>query len=576
MQMFRRAGRLYALLVSGAGLDTVRTVSEDEPESPKKSRYRLLEDKEFNAKFEAELEQALDEAFGPARRRPPPPSHWPELSTLIRDAALMHKLEPEAYELEKIGRFEGLATIGAGGFGTVFKVRDPDLDRVVALKLCRAGRSGAEKALLEEAKILGKIKHPNIITAHEVGRYGEAIFLVTEYVHALNMFEYAVEDPLRWEVVVDLFISVGETLADAHDAGLVHGDLKPENMLVELDTKATYLVDFGLARIMSPTPEQLGSERGGIGTLYYMAPELLLGGVGDRLSDQYAFAVSLWQSLEGRVPYIGDSEGMLEAIEYGEPMRWRPDVPARVYEVISKGFSERPDDRYPDMRTFVHELGLARGPRPAPQPLDTNEEVAISPSEGVERPRLAGKKGIVFGLALMITGAGVLGEFYLHSQPQRELPPKRTQQTPLMNARAGFHAAYRALDDEDFRGCYEQWMVARRILRKHDPLLGGVLSLSLAELLAEADPGRKASAWVAVGAAEMFEEAPAWSRQTTLHERAAHARERAAELYEAADALELATEQRSCSDANRRGEVCAPSPEGISQSSQPTPPLGSE
>jgi hypothetical protein len=284
------------------------------------------------------------------------PPRWNRLRYLICRKATLHILNPER-ERHKIGRFEGLKLRGKGGFGIVFLCYDPDLDRNVAIKICAAPKPDAGTRVLEEARMLAKVSHPNVITVLETGEYQGDLFYVMEYVHGFTALDYALCKPIpTWQEIVDVYLAAGAGLAAAHAAGVVHGDFKPSNILVDKEVKWPRVADFGLARMRIESAPEHEREQLCVraGTLPYMSPELLRNGQADTSSDMWAFCVSLWESIERTLPFVGaNTKEMLDAIDHNEPRFVGDRVPRPLRDVLRTGLSKDPSDRYPDMDALL-------------------------------------------------------------------------------------------------------------------------------------------------------------------------------------------------------------------------------
>ncbi|NTX03804.1 tetratricopeptide repeat protein [Myxococcus sp. CA040A] len=306
---------------------------------------------------------------------PSPSSSVPPLSWLERGALL--------------GRYVVLERIGAGGMGVVHAAYDPELDRRVALKLIRidsttpAHLERAQARLLREAQATARVIHPNVITIHDVGRFGEHVFLAMELVDGTTLRSHIRAHKGRndWRETLSLFIQAGRGLAAAHAQGLVHRDFKPDNVLVGKDGRVR-ITDFGLARIVegiddtptppgSSSPVPLRSEwhtRSDmvLGTPAYMAPEQKRGEPSDARSDQYSFCVALHEALYGKRPFATPAAVVNATPEapLPEPVPRPPqgsDVPAWVHQVILQGLSASPDARHDSMEALLRRLGHAPG-----------------------------------------------------------------------------------------------------------------------------------------------------------------------------------------------------------------------
>lgn len=240
-----------------------------------------------------------------------------------------------------IGHFRVIRELGAGGMGVVFEAHDPDLDRRVAIKVVRNRNAGsaAGKRLIAEAQAMARLAHPNVVGVYEVGTIDDQVFVVMELVRGDTLAGWLDRSPRPWRDIVAVFVQAGEGLLAAHDAGLVHRDFKPSNVLIDESGRAR-VSDFGLARVETQQAGQrfgAGSEASGIaGTLAYMAPEQRAGEPVDARADQYAFAISLQQALTPK-----------HAI--GTPSR-------RVRNAIARALSIDPDERFPTLDALLVEL----------------------------------------------------------------------------------------------------------------------------------------------------------------------------------------------------------------------------
>jgi tetratricopeptide (TPR) repeat protein/predicted Ser/Thr protein kinase len=250
-------------------------------------------------------------------------------------------------------RYELIERLGEGGMGVVWRARDRSLDRDVALKVLHERYRGAEAEarIAAEARAMARLAHPNVVAVYDVGHREGRTFLTMELVDGVPLSRW-LETPRSWRAVVDVFRAAGAGVAAAHAAGVVHRDLKPGNILVGNDGRVR-VADFGVADAGA------GDSGGSPGTPAYMAPERLEGGVADARSDQFAFAVSLFQALHGRLPWDGDSTtARLWAMR--EPARPVRDVPAWLTAAVATGLARDPDRRFPSMAALVAALDRPR------------------------------------------------------------------------------------------------------------------------------------------------------------------------------------------------------------------------
>ncbi len=291
-----------------------------------------------------------------------------------------------------VGRYMILSAIGRGGMGVVYKAYDPELDRRVALKLLRV-KSDSETAgtrardrLLREAQALARLSHPNVVSAFDVGTVGEEVFVAMELVEGRSLRKWLNEIQPSLKQKLKVMIAAGRGIAAAHQAGLIHRDIKPDNILVGDDGRVRVL-DFGLARVAntaaavasataSPpvdaeSPESSEMSTSGawlnksmtlagavMGTPGYMAPEQYLGADLDEQSDQYSFCITLYEVLFEQKPYRARSfQEMKKKIttEAVRPPAQVP-VPKQLRHIVMRGLSLLKDDRYANMDSLLADL----------------------------------------------------------------------------------------------------------------------------------------------------------------------------------------------------------------------------
>ena len=219
-----------------------------------------------------------------------------------------------------LGRLTLVRALGAGGMGTVFEAHDPKLDRRVAVKVLRVDGAEAGRRILDEARALGKLQHPNVVAVHDAAEEGDVVYVIMELAPGETLRAW-LETPRTWRAVVDVMAAAGQGLAAAHRAGIVHRDFKPENVIIGTDRAR--LVDFGLAAVE-------GAQAVPAGTRGYMAPEVLAGAPASAASDQYAFGVTLRDAVK--------------------------DPPAWLARAITRALADAPGDRWPSMEVLGAEL----------------------------------------------------------------------------------------------------------------------------------------------------------------------------------------------------------------------------
>lgn len=286
----------------------------------------------------------------------------------------------------KVGRYDVLERVGAGGMGVVYRAYDPELHREVAVKLLKASRSSGQaeakrrKRLLREARAMAQLSHPNVIPVYDVGEYGDGLYVAMEFVLGSNARQWLKAEKPPWRRTLGVFRAAGRGLAAAHTAGLVHRDFKPANVLVGDDGRVRVL-DFGLARALVDEPdpeldagpvfaryepevernwsETLTADGTILGTPVYMAPEQYAGKAADARSDQYSYCIALFEALYGVLPFADGSIKEQARAKYRGEIRDAPSsspVPPRLYHVLRRGLSPRPDDRFGTMPDLLREL----------------------------------------------------------------------------------------------------------------------------------------------------------------------------------------------------------------------------
>jgi tetratricopeptide (TPR) repeat protein len=247
----------------------------------------------------------------------------------------------------QIGRFATIGTLGSGGMGVVLEAHDPELDRRVAIKILHRGIGVVR--LQREAQAMAKLSHPNVVAVYDVGSLRDQVFVAMELVDGQTLRAWMHESH-PWREIVVMLLGVGRGIAAAHDAGLVHRDVKPENVLVGKDGRPR-VTDFGLvagAAIGDGTV---------VGTPAYMSQEQWTGKDVDARSDQFAFCVLAWEALTGQRPYQDVRTDPEIAGSVGA------EVPRAVEEALRRGLAHDRAARWPDMHALLAALERAIAPR---------------------------------------------------------------------------------------------------------------------------------------------------------------------------------------------------------------------
>ena len=299
----------------------------------------------------------------------PPSNDDVSVARQLQKRSLEERLFGEA-EPVRVGRFTLLEALGTGGMGAVYAAYDPSLDRRVAVKVLRT-RAATDEAnatrMVREAKALARLAHRSVITVHEVGVDRGRVFIAMEYAPGGTLAEWAQRkqgEPTRFMEIVARMRECIEGLQAAHDAGLIHRDFKPGNVLITADGQAK-IADFGLARVgaseagpavLPPTndaAEDLTRTGSVIGTPAYMAPEQFDGAATEK-TDQFSLCATFFEVFYGARAYPGRSTGeIMERMQRGELERPAAgDVPGWMFDVLAQGLSVDPDQRHASLRVL--------------------------------------------------------------------------------------------------------------------------------------------------------------------------------------------------------------------------------
>ena len=268
---------------------------------------------------------------------------------------------------DRVGRFEILGALGAGGMGEVYRARDHQLNRDVAIKVLPEALShdaDRRRRFEQEARTAGGLNHPNILAVYDVGTEGESTYIVTEILEGETLLQRIGGRPLPVRKAVDYALQVASGLAAAHERGVIHRDIKPSNLFVTTDGRIKIL-DFGIAKSIrqdSSSDTETVTVDGThtvIGTVPYMSPELARGQRTDHRTDIFSFGVVLYEMLSGFSPFQRANPGdTLHAILYDEPAelpRGDPGIPA-IDRIIRRCLEKKPDERFQNFRDLAFHL----------------------------------------------------------------------------------------------------------------------------------------------------------------------------------------------------------------------------
>ena len=335
----------------------------------------------------------------------------------------------------RLGPYEVLAAIGAGGMGEVYRARDSRLSREVALKVLPGDLSSDSDRLArfeQEARSASALNHPHIVVVYDVGRADSVAYIAMELVDGRSVRELLAGDRLPLKKVLQIGSQIADGLAKAHAAGIVHRDLKPENLMVSRDGYAKIL-DFGLAKLAGPTMEGFsgiatavreGTAPGTVlGTVGYMSPEQASGKPMDFRSDQFSFGSILYEMATGNRAFSGATAvDTMSAILHAEPKpvgALNPAAPAPLRWVIERCLAKDPEERYASTRDLARDLASVR---------DHLSDVSAATGAIAEAPvrprsRLLASIGALLGLAALAAA------FFIGKGSNKSTPPSFHQLT---------------------------------------------------------------------------------------------------------------------------------------------------
>ena len=275
----------------------------------------------------------------------------------------------------QLGRYEIHSKIGSGGMGEVYLAKDTRLNRKIALKLLPPDLTGNKDRLQrfkQEARAASSLNHPNILTIHEIGLENGLHFIATEFVEGVTLKDHIKSARMKLDEALELAIQVTGALAAAHAAGIIHRDIKPDNVMLRADGYVKVL-DFGLAKLMeqnsgmrasdpeAPTKPATHTDPGVVmGTSRYMSPEQACGLPVDARTDIWSLGVLIYEMIAGHAPFEGDSAAQIIArVLEREPQplaSYASDAPSELQRIVSKALAKDCDTRYSDAKDLLGDL----------------------------------------------------------------------------------------------------------------------------------------------------------------------------------------------------------------------------
>ncbi len=315
-----------------------------------------------------------------------------------------------------IGRYRVTREVGRGSMGVVYEAHDPNLDLVVAIKVLRPDRMATEgfaRRFLAEAKALGRLDHPNIVRVFNVDEHEGTVYIVMEFLQGDSLGDLMQKRRFSPLEIAEIGASVAEALDDAHAKGIVHRDVKPNNILVRADGRIK-ITDFGIAHIEDPSAREQTQAGEILGTPAYMSPEQVLGRPVDGRSDIFSLGIILYELCAGWRPFGGENlASVFNAITQEEPppiAGGDPPIPEGLERAVMKCLRKSPAERYPTGRALAAAL---------------RESVALPAPEAVPdaaKPAKSRTPVLLAAIVLLVAAGGVLGFVALRPGKVREAP----------------------------------------------------------------------------------------------------------------------------------------------------------
>ena len=268
----------------------------------------------------------------------------------------------------RLGSFEIVSVLGAGGMGEVYRARDTRLGRTVAVKILRPDKLGSRERFHREARAISRLSHPHICSIYDVGEQNETPFLVMEYLEGQTVADRLDDGAISLSQALRYSVEICDALAEAHRHGVVHRDVKPGNVM--LTREGVKLLDFGLAKLRQADAEDasretietlhLTQEDAIVGTVSYMSPEQLEGRQVDARTDLFSLGAVLYEMVTGRRAFAGESRAsVIAAILTSDPppmSTLHPVTPLALERVVGRCLAKNPDDRWQTARDLGWEL----------------------------------------------------------------------------------------------------------------------------------------------------------------------------------------------------------------------------
>jgi len=385
-----------------------------------------------------------------------------------------------------IAHFEIVEEIGRGGMGVVYRATDKQLGRTVALKMLPddlVSNAHRRRRFVREARLAAAISHPNVATVYEIGETDDSVYIALEYIEGSSLRELFKDEALATERVLEIASDIARALAVAHEAGVLHRDLKPGNVMINQRGEVK-LLDFGLAKSLQPSDSgtedtDLATQESAIlGTPAYMSPEQCRGGKLDARSDVFSFGTMLYEMLAGQRPFAGDSAPELGvAIMRDEPeslSALNSDLPPAVIAIVERCLQKRPTDRYADGGELAAALNQrAEQSRSGTTDVTRTTAPVVPSAVSSAEPRSSAHWPFYLGaVALALVAVWWLSGQRADTQPlehvtkKAELPIRSLQFRALTHVRAPRFYDFLAFSRDGSRVAYDGWPSFK--VRLHD------------------------------------------------------------------------------------------------------------
>ncbi len=380
----------------------------------------------------------------------------------------------------RLGRYEIKSSLGAGGMGEVYLAEDTRLDRKIALKILPsefAEDKDRMSRFVREAKSASALNHPNIITIHEIGETDGTHFIATEYIQGETLRTRLTQHPLDLNAALDVAIQVASALDAAHRAGIIHRDIKPDNVMIRPDGLVK-LLDFGIAKLSeqkaAPVDEEAataikphGTSPGlVIGTANYMSPEQAKGRAVDARTDIFSFGIVLYEMLTGKRAFAGENAlDVIGAILHKEPPPLKqvlPELPSEIERIVNKTLRKDADERYQTAKDLLLDLKDAKRElefqdklerTAAPNREETKTQLLTVPTTDEARPPTSSaefitgevkkhKRGVALGSLMLLALLGVGFWFYFLRSTTDNAPIDSIAVLPFQNRSADADTEY--------------------------------------------------------------------------------------------------------------------------------------